>query len=191
MVGDTGLQGQFIQAIATQLRRLNVAEVQPWIDSWSAQISGTVTADPHKPTSFMPGDFETAVALARAGCSSAPTTSAAGSSASRPNRVPTKTATDFIWCNDCNDNSASIYPGAAEICGNQIDDACNDVFDEGCPHHDHRSVSSSDRPARVNDTKCGLVVGWRAWRPSGARMLAAPLAALSPLAGPVTGPAVA
>lgn len=33
---------------------------------------------------------------------------------------------------DCNDKVASVYPGAAEVCGNGIDDNCNGQVDEQC-----------------------------------------------------------
>lgn len=33
---------------------------------------------------------------------------------------------------DCDDSIASVNPGAAEVCGNNIDDNCNGQIDEGC-----------------------------------------------------------
>lgn len=33
---------------------------------------------------------------------------------------------------DCNDNNAAINPGAAEVCGDLIDNNCNGAIDEGC-----------------------------------------------------------
>ncbi len=34
---------------------------------------------------------------------------------------------------DCNDASAAVHPGAAEVCGNGVDENCSGVADEGCP----------------------------------------------------------
>jgi hypothetical protein len=40
------------------------------------------------------------------------------------------------WCDDCRDDNAEVHPGAAEICGNGIDDDCNGVVDDGgCGGH--------------------------------------------------------
>ncbi|HLK92184.1 MAG TPA: CotH kinase family protein, partial [Polyangia bacterium] len=133
MVNDAGLQAQFIQALATQLPRLDVAEVQSWIDTWSAQIAGAVTADPHKPTDFMPGDFEAAIALARGGVRQRADYVASWLQCKSTQQGPDNDGDGVIWCNDCNDGDPSAYPGAPEICGNQIDDNCNGVVDEGCP----------------------------------------------------------
>jgi hypothetical protein len=133
MVGDAGLQAQYIQALTTQLARLNVAEVQSWIDVWSAQIAGAVTADPHKPTDFMPGDFETAVALARSGVQQRADYVSSWLRCKSTGTGPDSDGDGYIWCNDCRDDNASISPGAPEICGNQIDDNCNGLVDEGCP----------------------------------------------------------
>jgi len=33
---------------------------------------------------------------------------------------------------DCNDSNATIYPGAAEVCGDTIDNNCNGQINEGC-----------------------------------------------------------
>ena len=63
MLNDPGWRTQYVAAIATQLGRWNVAQIQGWIDAWSQQIAADVTADPH--TVVTPAQFQMAVAQAR------------------------------------------------------------------------------------------------------------------------------
>jgi hypothetical protein len=37
-----------------------------------------------------------------------------------------------LYTADCNDNAASVNPGAAELCSNTIDDDCDGLLGEGC-----------------------------------------------------------
>jgi hypothetical protein len=106
--------------------------LQSWIDAWSAQVRDAVAADPHKATGSTTQDFDDAIALARRGFTDRAnyvnqwlTCHDSGSGADQD-------GDGVIWCNDCRDDMASVHPGAAEVCGNLIDDNCNGVVDEGC-----------------------------------------------------------
>jgi len=51
---------------------------------------------------------------------------------------------------DCNDNNAAVYPGAAEVCGNGIDDDCNGQVDENCTQ-DLPTLMTRTYPAKEGD----------------------------------------
>ncbi len=74
---------------------------------------------------------------------------------------------------DCNDGDAGVYPGAAEICHNDIDNNCNGSIDEGCPldvdmDGFYEDVDCNDRDPLVHpfaeeicdtiDNNCNMVI---------------------------------
>lgn len=38
---------------------------------------------------------------------------------------------------DCNDNEATVRPGANDICGDELDNDCDGLFDDGCDRSAH------------------------------------------------------
>ena len=65
---------------------------------------------------------------------------------------------DDFWsvdCGDCNDADPAINPGVAEVCGDGIDNNCDENIDEGCPQCsnsiDDDSDGDTDYPA---DAEC-------------------------------------
>ena len=75
---------------------------------------------------------------------------------------------DDGWCttdNDCDDGDASVHPGAAEVCGDGVDNNCDGAVDEGCnvtptaawSHScEDLSCSFTDQSADVD----GQIVSW-------------------------------
>ncbi|MBI5556212.1 MAG: putative metal-binding motif-containing protein [Deltaproteobacteria bacterium] len=57
---------------------------------------------------------------------------------------------------DCNDNNAAVNPGAAEVCGDGIDNTCNGVVDEGCPTAPVCTDNDGDTFA-LEGGECGVV----------------------------------
>src|SRR6185436_18102620 len=47
VMADADWRKKYADAIAAQLGRWDVAEIQGWIDKWSQQIAADVAADPH------------------------------------------------------------------------------------------------------------------------------------------------
>ncbi|MBN2106451.1 MAG: putative metal-binding motif-containing protein [Deltaproteobacteria bacterium] len=58
---------------------------------------------------------------------------------------------------DCNDNNSAVNPGVAEVCGNGIDDDCDNQTDEGCAP----STTTTTTPASecIDDDSDGYLAG--------------------------------
>jgi hypothetical protein len=130
---DDNLRGQFIEALRTELGRFDVGTLQAAIDTAADQIRAAVAADPHRASDVSPDDFETAVALARRGIADRAQYVTSWLACRDSGTGADADGDGFIWCNDCRDDIASVHPGAADVCGNLIDDDCNGVIDDGCP----------------------------------------------------------
>ena len=132
VIHDDGLRRQYIEALRTQLGRFDVAALQASIDVAANQIRAAVATDPHRPVDVAPADFEDAVALARDGIAERADYVERWLACQDSGTGEDADGDGFIWCNDCRDDAASVHTGAAEVCGNQIDDDCNGGVDDGC-----------------------------------------------------------
>jgi hypothetical protein len=131
-MADPAWRAKYVDAIQGALGRWDVAQIQGWIHDWSQQIASDVAADPH--TWATTAQFQGAVATASdviakraqflqsfVDCEK----NAAGAASDGD-------SDGYPWCNDCRDDAPTVHPGAPEICGNQIDDDCNGIIDDGC-----------------------------------------------------------
>jgi len=134
VMNDPNLRKQYVAAVADQLARWDVAKLQGWVDDWSKQVRDAAGADPHKPASTTLKTFDAAVAKVRQGVSDRATFVKSWLACKQGGTGATdKDGDGFVWCEDCRDDSASVHPGAPEICGNGVDDNCNGEVDEaGC-----------------------------------------------------------
>jgi len=144
VINDQTWRAKYVDAMATQLAQWDVAQLQSWIDAWSAQIADAVKADPNKWATF--GDFQSAISVARQMVEKRPAYLKTFIDCERGAGGADQDGDGFKWCDDCNDNNAAAHPGAPEVCGNQADDNCNGLVDEGCPAPPPAPMSPASPP---------------------------------------------
>jgi CotH kinase protein/Putative metal-binding motif len=135
VMNDPTWRANYVAEIRAMLPRWDVAKIQSLVDAWSTQIAADVAADPHKAVSVE--DHVEAIAGMRQEVSDR--AAFVGKFLGCQDGTGDVTDADgdgTPWCNDCNDANVAVHPGAAEICGNGVDDDCNGLIDDGCPGAD-------------------------------------------------------
>jgi hypothetical protein len=130
VINDPTWRAKYVDAIEAQLANWDVGQMQSWLDTWSAQIADAVASDPNKAASV--DQFQMAIGVARQVVSSRASHLRDYVSCERGGGGDDKDGDGTPWCDDCDDTNPAVHPGAAEICGNGVDDNCNGLVDEGC-----------------------------------------------------------
>jgi len=129
MISDEQWRGRFIEIMGQLIEGWDIGQLQDRVSRWAAQIADALAADPHRSGSFEDdrerqgklSDYVSARPAFIRGwlqCVRDGGTDADGDGAA--------------WCLDCDDVSPTTHPGAAEICGDGVDQNCNGVADDGC-----------------------------------------------------------
>ena len=132
VLGDAGWRAKYAQAIAGLLAKWDVGQIQGWIDSWSQQIADAAGSDPHAWATAAQVQQATATARAVIAQRAAYLQTFVDCEAGVAAAATDADGDGYRWCDECDDANAAVHPGAAEICGNGIDDNCNGQIDEGC-----------------------------------------------------------
>ncbi|HET6282926.1 MAG TPA: CotH kinase family protein [Polyangia bacterium] len=132
VLADPTWFGVYRAELARMLELYDVALLQRWQATWAEQIAASAQEDTNKPPITdaehrrLMGEQQAYFARRASFLRDWLTCQADGSGATDADGdgVP--------FCRDCADTDATIRPGGTEVCGNQLDDDCDGLIDEGC-----------------------------------------------------------
>lgn len=130
VLNDPPSRARYVDAIAALLKKWDTAQLTGWIDTWSQQIAADVAMDPH--TWATPAEFADAVRMTREVVTSRPLFLQKFVDCERSGAGVDADGDGVRWCQDCRDNNPAVRPGAAEVCGNKVDEDCDGLPDDGC-----------------------------------------------------------
>ena len=130
-IADAARRAQFISEIDAAHAGYDVDLLAGRITNYSNQIRAAVESDPNN--SFTAEQWEDAIRAMRGYL--APRSIFVGrwldcQDTGEGEDLDNDT---YVFCNDCDDQTDTIHPGAEEVCGNDLDDDCDGRRDEGCP----------------------------------------------------------
>jgi hypothetical protein len=137
VIGAPPWRGRFVAAIADVLDRYDADTLQVWLDAWAAQVAAALARDPRRP--FTAGEHRAAVAATRAELAERAAylrafLACAAGTAAAGDRDDDRDGDGQPWCLDCDDAHPDVRPGAVDTCGDGVDQDCDGVADQGCPH---------------------------------------------------------
>ena len=134
VLNDMPSRMQYADAIAALLAKWDVTQIQGWIDSWWNDIQSSALGDPHQ--WVMSPDMINAspgIAKKEVADRAAYLQTFVDCEHGVPAASTDADGDGFKWCDECDDSNPNAHPGAAEVCGNMLDDNCDGFVDEGCP----------------------------------------------------------
>jgi hypothetical protein len=125
---DPALVDRFVAKLADAEAAYDVDLLKSRLQRWAAQIADSVAADQVKP--FSTDDQKLTVSNVNNYLSLRKQFVHSWLACYHGQGATDGDGDGYPWCRDCDDGNPAIHPGAAEICGNDVDENCNGRKDD-------------------------------------------------------------